>query len=379
MTESESLLRLRGGLSEGRAVTSQISIQKTVYKVSDFVGWQRDGTLLLSPSFQRRPVWKPIAKSFLIDTIVRGFPVPVIYIRERVDLDTQRTIREVVDGQQRLRTIISFIASDLLTDFNARNDEFVVRTTHNTDIAGKPFGRLAPELRSAILGYEFSVHILASGTDDRDILQMFARINSTGTKLNQQELRNAEFFGSFKGSMYRLALEQLDRWRSWRIFTEDQIARMKEVELASDLAICMMSGLVAKRQPNIDKWYAQKDEEFLEGEELERRFRRVFDEIDDSLGSDIGSTSLHSEVLFFSLVMLTYDLAFDIQSPMARRRARPLPPRFRESVLAAVEAITSEGAPAEVLDAIRRAPVDAARRQTRHDYFRSAVLGAPGN
>lgn len=263
-------------------MTPQISIQKTVYKVSDFVGWQRDGMLVLSPSFQRRPVWKPIAKSFLMDTIVRGFPVPVIYIRERVDLDTQRTVREVVDGQQRLRTILSFIAPQELPDFNPNRDEFLVRATHNSDVAGKPFARLPAEVRSAVLGYEFSVHILASGTDDRDILQMFARINSTGIKLNPQELRNAEYFGAFKTSMYRLALEQLERWRDWHIFTEDQIARMKEVELTSDLAINMITGIVAKRQPTINKWYERYDDEFPGEEEVERRFRRVFDDIEDA-------------------------------------------------------------------------------------------------
>jgi len=357
-------------------MTQQISIQKTVYKVSDFVGWQRDGTLVLSPSFQRRPVWKPIAKSFLMDTIVRGFPVPVIYIRERVDLDTQRTIREVVDGQQRLRTIISFIAPTELPDFNIDRDEFLVRATHNSEIAGKPFSRLPADVRSAVLGYEFSVHILASGTDDRDILQMFARINSTGTKLNPQELRNAEYFGAFKNSMYRLALEQLERWRAWRIFTEDQLARMKEVELTSDLAINMLGGIVAKRQPTIDSWYGRLDDEYPDEEELERRFRRVFDDIEDAVGDEISSTPFHSEVWFFSLVMTVYDALFGLDSPMQHRRARAIPSGFRDRLIETGRAISDDELPAEVLDAARRAPVDAARRITRHKFLRAQLLGA---
>jgi len=359
-------------------MTPQISIQKTVYKVSDFVGWQRDGMLVLSPSFQRRPVWKPIAKSFLMDTIVRGFPVPVIYIRERVDLDTQRTVREVVDGQQRLRTILSFIAPQELPDFNPNRDEFLVRATHNSDVAGKPFARLPAEVRSAVLGYEFSVHILASGTDDRDILQMFARINSTGTKLNPQELRNAEYFGAFKTSMYRLALEQLERWRDWHIFTEDQIARMKEVELTSDLAINMITGIVAKRQPTINKWYERYDDEFPGEEEVERRFRRVFDDIEDALGDDLSTSPFRSEVLFFSLAMLVYDVVFGIGSALTPKRARSLPANFRDQVLAVGASIQDGTVPPALLDAIRRAPVDAARRQTRHDFLRAHTVGAPG-
>ena len=109
--------------SDGAYVSASNLDSENRIKVSDFLGWQRDGTLILSPSFQRRPVWKPIAKSYLMDTIVRGFPVRVIYIRERVDLDRQQTVREIVDGQQRLRTIISFVAPDALTDFDPARDE----------------------------------------------------------------------------------------------------------------------------------------------------------------------------------------------------------------------------------------------------------------
>ncbi len=70
-----------------------LQITRSQFKISDFLGWQREGSLRLSPSFQRRAVWKADAKSFLVDTVVRGLPTPVIFIRERVDLDTQRTLR----------------------------------------------------------------------------------------------------------------------------------------------------------------------------------------------------------------------------------------------------------------------------------------------
>ena len=66
----------------------QINITKTVYKVSDFLSWQRADSLSLSPSFQRRSVWPIAAKSFLIDTVVRGLPMPIIILREQTNLDT---------------------------------------------------------------------------------------------------------------------------------------------------------------------------------------------------------------------------------------------------------------------------------------------------
>jgi len=156
-------------------------IKKTQYRVSDFLSWQRAGTLNLSPSFQRRPVWKPEAKSYFIDTIARGLPVPIIILREkRSDVSRLEPVREVVDGQQRLRTIFSYIDPNLLNDYDPKKDAFLIRPEHNEDLAGRSFASLPKEIQQSILDYEFSVHILPAGTDDREVLGIFARLNSTG-------------------------------------------------------------------------------------------------------------------------------------------------------------------------------------------------------
>ena len=166
---------------------------------------------------------------------IRGLPVPVIYLRERLDLESQETIREIVDGQQRLRTLMGFVNETLLRDFDPKRDRFEVRKVHNPEVADAAFPTLPEGIRKRILSYQFSTHVLPTDIEDREVLQMFARLNATGVKLNSQELRNAEWFGEFKTSMYSLALEQLDNWRGWKVLTEDQIVRMKEVEVTSDL------------------------------------------------------------------------------------------------------------------------------------------------
>ena len=180
-------------------------ISKTVYKVHDFLSWQRSGSLILSPSFQRRSVWSPSAKSFLIDTVVRGLPIPILFIRERADLESLEPKREIVDGQQRLRTLISYIDPHSLRNYNESTDAFKVKKSHNSELANKSFDQLNKTLQQRILNYEFSVHVLPSETEDSEVLQIFARMNSTGVNLNKQELRNAEYFGEFKTIMYNLA------------------------------------------------------------------------------------------------------------------------------------------------------------------------------
>ena len=137
-------------------------IKRTLFSVGDFLGWQREGTLDLSPRFQRRSVWKPGAKSYLVDTVVRGLPTPVIFLRERIELNDLRQLREVVDGQQRLRTLISYVDPSALPDFDPSRDGFLVKRAHNIELAGKAFRELPKDLQGRILSYEFSTHVLPS-------------------------------------------------------------------------------------------------------------------------------------------------------------------------------------------------------------------------
>jgi uncharacterized protein with ParB-like and HNH nuclease domain len=111
--------------------------------------------------------------------------MPVIMLREhKTNLSKLEPSREVVDGQQRLRTLFSYIDSSLLKDYKKERDEFEIESDHNPDLAGKTFSQLSNDLKQRILDYQFSVQILPTGIDDREVLQIFARLNATGVKLN---------------------------------------------------------------------------------------------------------------------------------------------------------------------------------------------------
>ena len=72
----------------------EIDIRRSQFSVADFLSWQKDGTLNLRPVFQRRSVWKPGAKSYFLDTVTRGLPAPIIYLRQRLDLDSQKLLEK---------------------------------------------------------------------------------------------------------------------------------------------------------------------------------------------------------------------------------------------------------------------------------------------
>lgn len=348
-----------------------LDISKTNYKVSDFLTWQKAGSLILSPSFQRRPVWEPGAKSYLIDTVVRGLPMPIIFLREqKSDLTTFEPKREVVDGQQRIRTLVSYIAPpSFIKDFNPDRDIFTVKRSHNKELYGKKFAELSAETQQAILDYEFSVHILPSSTDDREVLEIFARMNATGVKLNDQELRNAKFYGEFKTSIYKIASEQLNKWRTWKIFTENNIARMEEVEITSEFALLILKGLTGKTQASISKIYNDKDAEYPECAEVERRFRITMDTINDTLGDGLKYLPFSKKTLFYTLFAFIYHCQFGLKSQIEKVTAKPIPNDIVAKIKLLGKRLQDKTAPEQILDAATRRTTNIDSRRTLFNYL----------
>jgi uncharacterized protein with ParB-like and HNH nuclease domain len=342
-------------------------IKPKTYSVSDIVGWTRAKTLNLNPDFQRRPVWKPGAKSYFIDTILRGFPTPVVFIRERsANLKTLAPQRDVVDGQQRLRTVLCFIDSSLLPDYNPDTDDFDISRTHNSDYVGKSFNQLPAEARQRILDYEFAVHVFGADVGDREILQSFARMNATGVKLNDQELRNAEYYGEFKTASFDLAAEQLERWRNWCIFTSYNIARMDEVELTSELLIVMISGISEKSANVIDSYYKEYDLKLPARDELAKRFRSVFDTFDGSFDED-EKLLFKKKTLFYCVFAAIYDFSFGLGSSLTSKKGQPLKPTLSKQIVDRAKRIENQTAPKAVLESTTR--------RTTHVKERKIVAG----
>jgi hypothetical protein len=353
-----------------------LRIQITTFKVGDFVSWQRHKSLVLSPAFQRRSVWPRGAKSLLIDTVVKGFPMPIVFLREKSPLDTIEPVREVVDGQQRLRTLLSFIAPDLLPDFSEERDGFTVDPNHNPEISGKTFSQLPSELRRSIRDYQFSVHVLPSDTGDQEVLQIFARMNSTGFKLNEQELRNAAYFGRFKTTSYSLAYEQLERWRRWLVFSEQDIARMLEVEETSDLMITILEGLHGKNQTIIEDYYERYDNAFTAAGEVSTRFREVMSAIDSSVGDNLGSTRFRRRPLFNTLFTLYYDLLYGLGSALKKAKPKAVPSDMKAAVEAASRAINQGALPDDIARYLRGGTNHLSAREARLRFVREFLRDA---
>jgi hypothetical protein len=270
------------------------------YSVRDFEEWRERGDLVLAPKFQRREVWSDKARSYLIDTIVRGKPIPKIYMRQDINPETRRTRREIVDGQQRLHTVLTFI-----------KDGFKISKAHHEEFGGKYFSALDRQTQGEILRYEFVVDLLED-MPDNEVYDVFARINTYSETLKPQELRNAQWFGQFKSSVYLLAKEFVTFFRDNEVFTPREILRMAEAEFISELLLAMQEGIRERLKRVIDNCYKQYDEEFPNRKVHERRFRETMDSIGGILGQELPQLKFRAARLFYPLFCAVFHLKFGL-------------------------------------------------------------------
>lgn len=270
------------------------------YSINDFLEWEERKQLEISPKFQRRSVWSPQAKSYLIDTILKDKPLPKIFMRTTTDPKTKKTVREIVDGQQRMRTILSFV-----------KDGFRISKIHNEEYGGKVYSELPEDVQTEFLKYELSVDLLLD-LSDRDVLDIFARLNTYSVSLNKQELFNAKYFGYFKQLVYKLSGDYYTFWIDNKVFTERKIVRMAEAELVTDLIIAALDGIQSKK--SAEKYYEKYDEAFDEKKDIEDNFNQVMDLIGNIFNGTLADSNFRTVPNFYGLFVAIYHMNFGIPS-----------------------------------------------------------------
>ena len=280
---------------------------------------------------------------------------------------------EVIDGQQRLRALLSYIDPDCLSTSDLGDHSVTILRTHNRRFAGTPFAALPEDVKRMLLGYELSVHIFPATTGDELVFRLFARLNSTGLPLKKQEIRNAEFHGVFKTLVYDLSFENLDRWRRWRVFSDEAMARMDEAEAVSEYLLAMIRGVSGKSQAAISRFYKEHEEEMANTEAIEKRFRATLADLDSATGDMLGTTVFRRAALFYSLFACVYDHMYGLGCPLDGRKPRPLPRGFRRRLEQASDRIGLKDLPEGVQDAMDKATGDKARRDERQQFIMEAL------
>ncbi|MFF7235476.1 DUF262 domain-containing protein [Streptomyces collinus] len=232
------------------------------YPIADFLKWKQEDSILLNPQFQRGSVWTPAARTYLIDTILRGYPIPKILMRTSIDRASHRIFREVVDGQQRLQSIIDF-----------GNDKLILGSRAGK-FSGMTYSTLPEELQMRFLAYKITGEQLINATDE-DVLEVFARINSYSVPVIEPELRNAAYDTDFKWSVYNKVREWHAFWDLGVLSPRDRV-RMHDQSLMAEMYGVIMRGVTDGGQPKITRLYKAMTS-FPEQTEVEEKVDSVLD------------------------------------------------------------------------------------------------------
>ncbi|MCA9248708.1 MAG: DUF262 domain-containing protein, partial [Planctomycetales bacterium] len=153
------------------------------------VAWFRDlhtrGLLEMDPPYQRNSVWNRRYREDFVDTVLLGYPSPAIFLFESFTDDETATYA-VVDGKQRLTTILEFVDNGFSIGQNSPLE----------NLRGLNYDSLPIEKKKEVLRYRFSVEYLPSD-NETEINNIFDRLNRNVKKLTPQELRHAKYDGKF--------------------------------------------------------------------------------------------------------------------------------------------------------------------------------------
>jgi len=270
----------------------------TNQSIADIRDWANSNTLEITPDFQRKEVWTRAAQVMLIDSIIKNIPMPKIIVQSIIR--DGRIYRKVIDGQQRIKSILSFL-----------KDEYVLSKPYEGPYLGMKFSELPEEegnqVQSAFLSYLIDFNELKNATDE-DAREIYSRLNKYNIPLNKQELRKADFPGDFlKLSESKAELPFFDESR---IFTAANSKRMGDVEYISELLAATIDGPQEKKETLDDFYINYSNWEEEHREKIDCEFSAVINDINFIFNEDykLSNSRFRQKSDFYSLYIAILEL-----------------------------------------------------------------------
>ena len=263
------------------------------HPISDIRDWDNNNRLELKPDFQRNEVWSRAAQIMLIDTIVKGIPIPKIYIKSV--MHNGNTYRVVIDGQQRLTAILKFVKNKLR-----------LSKPYSGEFEGCLFSDLPDEVQNEILRYKIDINEIFNPSEE-EIRDLYSRVNKYTVQLNKQELRRADFPGMFIKLAEKLSETQF--FENAKIFSTKQRRRMLDVEYVEELLTILTDGVQDKKEYLDD--VCEKYMEMDNADEITERFNGIISDIQtifDPSIMPIEETRFRQKSDFYSLFASIADL-----------------------------------------------------------------------
>lgn len=255
----------------------------TSRKIREIIADVQENKLVPRPPFQRRKVWSSRDKAYFLDTVLKNYPFPEIYFANGpVDVDTGKGTTLLVDGQQRVSTLVEYFtgSEDLKLDADT-----------------PPYRDLSEVQKLSFLEYDVAVRNLGA-LSEQEIIDVFRRINITSYNLNDMEINNALYAGALK--TFAASLAEHEFFSTHRTFRPAQLKRMGDVKYTLTIIITMMQGYF-NRDELFEEYLKRYNDEFASESDVKERIERAFDTI-EGLGFAPKSRAWQQSDLFTLII-----------------------------------------------------------------------------
>ena len=256
--------------------------------------------LIVNSEYQRGSgLWPDGPSSYFIDTILESFPFPKIYMYEYMDRSRRGIRKEIVDGQQRITTIVRFFKNELKLKGDSR-------------FAGLYYSDLDEETQESFLSSPVSVDVIRNANRS-EILQMFRRMNAYTLPLNEAEKRHSSFQGPFKWFINRLADYSNEVFVEFGVFSNRQIIRMADAEFLTDCILAAERGVVSTSPSDLRALYRRYDDNFEDAEHYGEKLLDIFGFISSSF-EGLRRTHMMRPYALHSLITCLYHNKYKIDA-----------------------------------------------------------------
>jgi len=285
----------------GRAFAKAI-LAPSDWTVETLVSQLKQNNIMLNPYFQRREAWRPARQARFIESLFLGLPIPEIVLVESKNSPGKFV---VLDGKQRLLTIVHFAASDVFKVTPLRLEGLRFRT----DLTGKTMEDMKadPTLTSELTQFNNRTvrTVVIKNWPNTDYIHLvFERLNTESVKLSPQELRQALFPGGF---VHYASERSSSKWLLKILGTKTPDFRMRDVELF--IRHLAFSHLISTYAGNLKRFLDEACESL--NKDWEQKKEQIAKDA-DSLDSAIEATyAIFGEDAFHKWTLEGYETKFN--------------------------------------------------------------------
>lgn len=275
------ILKIQEQLDKNRRVVAFDSYDITVRQLYDMVF---EGMIDIAPEYQRHFIWDENRQSQLIESIFLGIPVPSLYMATNKD-----STWEVIDGLQRLTTIINFLGTEEnIKKFNNTGSKLKLSGLEKLDsINGLFYEDLPKTLQMMFLTRPMRVTVLNDRSDYTIRYDLFERLNTGGVTLHPQEIRNCVYLGEFN-DFIKECVRNTDFMNVVKLTKNaERTGNLEELVLKFFAYYESRNEFVHSVKDFLNKYMELKSKSFANKKELKNIFERTFSVLNEKLPNGI--------------------------------------------------------------------------------------------